>query len=156
MQLRTATTIHSFSFSSFTRCIHLGAREPRRLRAFDAGRAAVDSKFFEEIVDRAVGPVSASWYLRKILRARFFAKTAPHRAGFRSSRVIARWGVVQLVGHLTVNEDGEGSNPSAPAKFADSAKVIFLFSNKMMLSNNEANSLALQSDFVRHRVAEIQ
>ena len=28
-----------------------------------------------------------------------------------------RWGVVQLVGHLTVNEDGEGSNPSAPAKF---------------------------------------
>src|SRR5690348_6362641 len=26
-----------------------------------------------------------------------------------------RWGVVQLVGHLTVNEDGEGSNPSAPA-----------------------------------------
>ena len=27
-----------------------------------------------------------------------------------------RWGVVQLVGHLTVNEDGEGSNPSAPAK----------------------------------------
>jgi hypothetical protein len=29
-----------------------------------------------------------------------------------------KWGVVQLVGHLTVNEDGEGSNPSAPAKFA--------------------------------------
>src|SRR4249920_3354008 len=28
-----------------------------------------------------------------------------------------RWGVVQLVGHLTVNEDGEGSNPSAPANF---------------------------------------
>jgi hypothetical protein len=27
----------------------------------------------------------------------------------------ACWGVVQLVGHLTVNEDGEGSNPSAPA-----------------------------------------
>ena len=27
----------------------------------------------------------------------------------------ARWGVVQPVGHLTVNEDGEGSNPSAPA-----------------------------------------
>ena len=29
--------------------------------------------------------------------------------------VSGRWGVVQLVGHLTVNEDGEGSNPSAPA-----------------------------------------
>jgi hypothetical protein len=27
------------------------------------------------------------------------------------------WGVVQLVGHLTVNEAGEGSSPSAPAKF---------------------------------------
>jgi hypothetical protein len=27
------------------------------------------------------------------------------------------WGVVQLVGHHTVNVDGEGSNPSAPANF---------------------------------------
>ena len=27
-----------------------------------------------------------------------------------------RWGVVQPVGHHTVNVDGEGSNPSAPAK----------------------------------------
>jgi hypothetical protein len=36
-----------------------------------------------------------------------------------------KWGVVQLVGHLTVNEDGEGSNPSAPAKFPvlDKSKV---------------------------------
>ena len=33
----------------------------------------------------------------------------------------ARWGVVQLVGHLTVNEDGEGSNPSAPAKSSSAA-----------------------------------
>ena len=31
-----------------------------------------------------------------------------------------RWGVVQPVGHLTVNEDGEGSNPSAPANFSPS------------------------------------
>src|SRR5499427_1825175 len=31
----------------------------------------------------------------------------------------ARWGVVQPVGHLTVNEDGEGSNPSAPANLTD-------------------------------------
>jgi hypothetical protein len=28
------------------------------------------------------------------------------------------WGVVQSVGHLTVNEDGGGSNPPAPAKFS--------------------------------------
>jgi hypothetical protein len=33
-----------------------------------------------------------------------------------SSLTQYRWGVVQPVGHLTVNEDGEGSNPSAPAK----------------------------------------
>src|SRR6266481_1987985 len=33
-------------------------------------------------------------------------------------RCKTRWGVVQLVGHLTVNEDGEGSNPSAPANFS--------------------------------------
>ena len=36
-----------------------------------------------------------------------------------------RWGVVQLVGHLTVNEDGEGSNPSAPAKFPLESLRIF-------------------------------
>jgi hypothetical protein len=34
-----------------------------------------------------------------------------------------KWGVVQLVGHLTVNEDGEGSNPSAPAKFYGSKNI---------------------------------
>ena len=28
-----------------------------------------------------------------------------------------RWGVVQPVGHRTVNADGEGSNPSAPARY---------------------------------------
>jgi hypothetical protein len=30
------------------------------------------------------------------------------------------WGVVQSVGHLTVNEDGGGSNPPAPANFSQS------------------------------------
>jgi hypothetical protein len=46
--------------------------------------------------------------------------------GFRSSPAIARWGVVQLVGHLTVNEDGEGSNPSAPANFSTVFPVLNL------------------------------
>jgi hypothetical protein len=32
--------------------------------------------------------------------------------------------VVQLVGHLTVNEDGEGSNPSAPANFTSQNRAI--------------------------------
>ena len=27
------------------------------------------------------------------------------------------WGVVQLVGRLTVNEDGVGSSPTAPANY---------------------------------------
>ena len=31
--------------------------------------------------------------------------------------LIRCWGVVQSVGHLTVNEDGGGSNPPAPANF---------------------------------------
>ena len=61
-----------------------------------------------------LGLVWAPWYLREILRARFSAKTTPSRAA-NLLLAIARWGVVQLVGHLTVNEDGEGSNPSAPA-----------------------------------------
>ena len=38
-------------------------------------------------------------------------------APIKSGAWTACWGVVQLVGHLTVNEDGEGSNPSAPANF---------------------------------------
>ena len=46
-----------------------------------------------------------------------FSRRLLHFARLRSSPAIARWGVVQLVGHLTVNEDGEGSNPSAPANF---------------------------------------
>ena len=62
-----------------------------------------------------VGRLHFPWYLREILRTRFFAKVTPSRAASLSP-AIARWGVVQLVGHLTVNEDGEGSNPSAPAK----------------------------------------
>src|ERR1700722_6704154 len=37
--------------------------------------------------------------------------------GGLQSGLPGRWGVVQPVGHLTVNEDGEGSNPSAPANF---------------------------------------
>jgi hypothetical protein len=50
---------------------------------------------------------------------RYFALFFPRRmlqlARQASLPAVARWGVVQLVGHLTVNEDGEGSNPSAPA-----------------------------------------
>jgi hypothetical protein len=37
------------------------------------------------------------------------------------------WGVVQPVGHLTVNEDGEGSNPSAPAKLTDFTASYFFY-----------------------------
>src|SRR5208282_1920822 len=53
-----------------------------------------------------------------ILEFSFAASTAESN-GSGSSRTAdkRRWGVVQPVGHLTVNEDGEGSNPSAPANF---------------------------------------
>ena len=49
--------------------------------------------------------------------AAFLRRSLPYRR-IRPPGGRARWGVVQLVGHLTVNEDGEGSNPSAPAKFS--------------------------------------
>ncbi len=48
-------------------------------------------------------------YLPPFLRR---SAAAPALPGAATERL---WGVVQLVGHLTVNEDGEGSNPSAPA-----------------------------------------
>src|SRR5215470_11497369 len=42
----------------------------------------------------------------------------------RPSAAGPRWGVVQPVGHLTVNEDGEGSNPSAPANFTPARSSV--------------------------------
>ena len=82
------------------------------------------------------------------------------RGGIRSFRslpeaaVRRRWGVVQPVGHLTVNEDGEGSNPSAPANLIDSPLFIFRFSNKTTLSNNWiASAPAAQSDSAQRCVA---
>src|SRR5882757_2419945 len=50
--------------------------------------------------------------------AAFLRRSLPYRRSIRPPGGRARWGVVQLVGHLTVNEDGEGSNPSAPANFS--------------------------------------
>ena len=38
--------------------------------------------------------------------------------GYGGAYPVGCWGVVQSVGHLTVNEDGGGSNPPAPAKFS--------------------------------------
>jgi hypothetical protein len=66
-------------------------------------------------------------------RLRLLASALPEAAAANS-----RWGVVQPVGHLTVNEDGEGSNPSAPANLIDSQLFIFRFSIKKALSNNWA------------------
>jgi hypothetical protein len=64
-------------------------------------------------------------YCSYLFRLVFFLSLLPfHRGGYPASvlrRSLSRcWGVVQLVGHLTVNEDGEGSNPSAPANPIDS------------------------------------
>ncbi len=47
----------------------------------------------------------------------------PHRGSYRPRKIRVNylgsfqpgWGVVQSVGHLTVNEDGVGSSPTAPA-----------------------------------------
>ena len=47
--------------------------------------------------------------------------------GLSRKQVSLSWGVVQPVGHLTVNEDGEGSNPSAPANLTDSPVFVFVF-----------------------------
>src|SRR5579859_527563 len=49
------------------------------------------------------------------------------------------WGVVQSVGHLTVNEDGGGSNPPAPANLL---KISSLTSNPEQSANQLQSSLA--------------
>src|SRR5213595_38 len=66
-------------------------------------------------------PRAGSWYLRESHRRSFCGGAyLSWVTVLRQAKPVAktaRWGVVQLVGHLTVNEDGEGSNPSAPANF---------------------------------------
>ena len=54
-----------------------------------------------------------SCYLRKTLRRARCGGAYLVCSG--RGRPQIRWGVVQPVGHHTVNVDGEGSNPSAPA-----------------------------------------
>jgi hypothetical protein len=54
---------------------------------------------------------------------RLTAKSIPSKNAWETkfhSRLQSRhgWGVVQLVGHLTVNEDGVGSSPTAPANLS--------------------------------------
>ncbi len=62
---------------------------------------------------------AGSWYLRDTHRRSFCGGAYLYLVSVlppaKPRAKAARWGVVQLVGHLTVNEDGEGSNPSAPA-----------------------------------------
>ena len=79
---------------------------------------------FQRAVRRWAGPNGVVFYA-DTSRA-FFRGVGPALRILRK-RAAARWGVVQPVGHLTVNEDGEGSNPSAPANFPNgSASSILL------------------------------
>src|SRR5215468_10667792 len=64
---------------------------------------------------RARGTVP--WYFRRTPARPFGGGAYLRSVSPKPSGVAARWGVVQPVGHLTVNEDGGGSNPPAPANF---------------------------------------
>ena len=65
--------------------------------------------------------------IRGILKSALPAFPAAEPAYFQRSLqswgIATRWGVVQSVGHLTVNEDGGGSNPPAPANFFEKNKA---------------------------------
>jgi hypothetical protein len=77
-------------------------------RLFDAGTLAFATFFFSVRFER---PCYLYWTLcRSFCGGAYLGRAA--KIGVRRC-----WGVVQLVGHLTVNEAGEGSNPSAPAIF---------------------------------------
>jgi hypothetical protein len=74
--------------------------------------------FLTRGICRTLGSCYLRGNLRRIARGGVYPLRAV-RVIFRSGRrsgTRTSWGVVQSVGHLTVNEDGEGSNPSAPAK----------------------------------------
>jgi hypothetical protein len=74
---------------------------------------------FDLIPAPASRELARSWYL-KLSPARISSAAEPtYFQRFPAILGIAtRWGVVQSVGHLTVNEDGGGSNPPAPANFS--------------------------------------
>ena len=93
---------------------HTTARHAHFLRRY--------SEFFQICRTAASWRTTSPWYSMWILRDRFSAK--PLQCAPFSTRDPC-WGVVQLVGHLTVNEDGEGSNPSAPAKLTDFTATYF-------------------------------
>ena len=65
-------------------------------------RGASGYTIFSQVASRRTQPC----YLRNTLAV------DTHAAG---AYFVGCWGVVQPVGHLTVNEDGGGSNPPAPA-----------------------------------------
>src|SRR5579859_614910 len=91
------------------------------------------NKFEKNSCTQAAAPacesfISDSSDAERTQRMRFFGKRSHgrrSRAILEGLSAIARacggaypvscWGVVQSVGHLTVNEDGGGSNPPAPA-----------------------------------------
>src|SRR5208282_1729731 len=54
------------------------------------------------------------------------------------------WGVVQSVGHLTVNEDGGGSNPPAPANF-------YRFACRCLVANSRQARFGPASPATVHR-----
>jgi len=70
-------------------------------------------------------PLIAAVHLDKSF-ADFFAAKPTYRRSIRPPGGRARWAWSQLVGHLTVNEDCEGSHlPPAPAKFSTNPNRIF-------------------------------
>jgi hypothetical protein len=79
---------------------------------------AVTKQNLYKISPLFVSTYSFACYLRRTLRCPVCGEVYLSDAAFTAARGRPRWGVVQPVGHLTVNEDGEGSNPSAPANFS--------------------------------------
>ncbi len=89
----------------------------------------------------------ASPALRKVLGPK-----SPGRASRNSSLA---WGVVQLVGHLTVNEDGGGSSPPAPANSENFLRLaVQFFSFQVpapLIGHTPVKPLRIQLNLFTHR-----
>jgi hypothetical protein len=96
------------SVAVLTSCMPQTDPQTRARRLFDARTLFFATFFFSMRFQR---PCYLYWTLcRSLCGGAYLGRAA--KIGLRRC-----WGVVQLVGHLTVNEAGEGSNPSAPAIF---------------------------------------
>src|SRR5216684_4986051 len=100
---------------------------------------------------RGAWEMRGAWYLRRTPRRSILQRSHPLSGNPDAVGVDKRrWGVVQPVGHLTVNEDGGGSNPPAPANFLTANGAAWPRANPLPLASLHLPILSIRHPSIRH------